>query len=67
LTLNPNPNSDSLSNKDVSIADVNNNIGALDFPSNIKDIGEIEIRGPSGIEDSLATLFGDELLDLLIT
>jgi hypothetical protein len=67
LTPNPNPNPDSLFNKDVSIVDVNNDIGALDFPGDIEDIGEIEIRGPSGIGDSLATSSSDELSDLLIT
>jgi hypothetical protein len=67
LTLNPNPNPDSLSDEDVSIADINNNIGALDFSGDIEDIGEIEIRGPFGIRDSLATSSSDELLDLLIT
>jgi hypothetical protein len=67
LTLNPNPNPDSLFNKDVSIVDVNNDIGALDFPGNIEDIGEIEIRGPSRIRDSLTTSSSDELSDLLIT
>jgi hypothetical protein len=66
-TPNPNPNPDSLSNEDISIADVNNNIRALDFPSDIEDIGEIEIRGPSGIGDSLTTSSSDELSDLLIT
>jgi hypothetical protein len=66
-TLNPNPDPDSLSNEDVSIADVNNDIGALDFPGDIEDIGEIEIRGPSRIGDSLATSSSDELLDLPIT
>jgi hypothetical protein len=67
LTLNPDPNPDSLSNKDINIVDINNNIGALDFPSDIEDIGEIEIRGPSRIGDSLTTSSSDELLDLLIT
>jgi hypothetical protein len=67
LTLNPDPDPNSLSDEDVSIVDVNNDIGALDFPSDIEDIGEIEIRGPSGIGDSLATSSSDELLDLLIT
>ena len=66
-TLNPNPNPDSLSNEDISMADVNNDIGALDFPGDIEDIEEMEIRGPSGIGDSLATSSSDELLDLLIT
>jgi hypothetical protein len=31
--------------------DVDNNIEALGFLSNIEDIREIEIRGPSGIGD----------------
>jgi hypothetical protein len=66
-TLNPNPDSDSLFDEDISIADINNDIGALDFLSDIEDIGEMEIRGPSGIRDSLATSSSDELLDLLIT
>jgi hypothetical protein len=67
LTLNPNPNLNSLSNEDVSIIDVNNDIGALDFPGDIEDIGEIEIRGPSGIGDSFTMSSSNELLDLLIT
>jgi hypothetical protein len=67
LTLNPNPDPNSLSNKDVSIIDINNHIGALNFPSDIEDIREIEIEGPSGIGDSLATSSSDELLDPLIT
>jgi hypothetical protein len=67
LTLNPNSNPNSLSNEDVNIIDINNNIGALDFPSNIEDIGEMEIRGPSGIRDSLTTSSSNELLNLLIT
>jgi hypothetical protein len=67
LTLNPNSNPDSLFNEDVSIVDVNNDIGALDFPGDIEDIGEMEIRGSSGIGDSLTTSSSDELLDLLIT
>jgi hypothetical protein len=67
LTLNPDPDPNSLSNEDVNIADINNNIGALNFPSDIEDIGEIEIRGPSGIGDSLTTSSSDELSDLLIT
>jgi hypothetical protein len=66
-TLNPDPDPDSLSDEDVSIADVNNDIGALDFPSDMEDIGEMEIRGPSGIGDSLTTSSSDELSDLLIT
>jgi hypothetical protein len=67
LTLNSNSNPDSLSNKDISIADINNDIGALDFPGDIEDIGEMEIRGPSRIGDSLTTLSSNELSDLLIT
>jgi hypothetical protein len=67
LTLNPNPNPNSLSDEDISIVDINNNIRALNFPGNIEDIEEIEIRGPSGIEDSLTTSSSDKLLDLLIT
>ena len=66
-TPNPDPDPDSLSDEDVSMADVNNDIGALDFPSDMEDIGEIEIRGPSGIRDSLATSSSNELSDLLIT
>ena len=41
--------------------------GALDFPSNIKDIREIEIGGPSRIRDSLTILSSNKLLDPLIT
>jgi hypothetical protein len=67
LTLNPNPNPNSLSNKDISITDANNNIEALNFPSNIEDIGEIEIRGPSRIGDSLTTSSSNEFSDPLIT
>jgi hypothetical protein len=67
LTLNPNPNPNSLSNKDISIININNNIRALDFPSDIEDIREIEIRGPSRIGDSLATSSSDKLSDLPIT
>jgi hypothetical protein len=67
LTLNSDPDPDSLSDEDVSIADVNNDIGALDFLGDMEDIGEMEIRGPSGIGDSLAMSSSDELLDLLIT
>ena len=66
-TLNPDPDPDSLSDEDVSIADVNNDIRALDFPSDIEDIGEMEIRGPSRIRDSLTTLSSDELSDPPIT
>jgi hypothetical protein len=66
-TLNPNPDLNSLFDEDISIADVNNDIGALDFPGDMEDIGEMEIRGPSRIGDSLATSSSDELLDLLIT
>ena len=66
-TPNPDLNPDSLSDEDVSIADINNDIRALDFPSDIEDIGEMEIRGPSGIGDSLATSSNDELSDLPIT
>jgi hypothetical protein len=66
-TLNPNLDPDSLSDEDISMADINNNIGALDFPNNMEDIGEMEIRGPSGIGDSLTMSSSDELLDLLIT
>jgi hypothetical protein len=58
LIPNPNPDLNSLSNKDVSIADINNDI---------EDIGEIEIGGPSGIGDSLAISSSNELLDPLIT
>jgi hypothetical protein len=67
LTPNPNPDPNSLFNKDISIADINNNIGAPNFPSDIEDIGEMEIGGPSGIGDSLATSSSDKLLDPLIT
>jgi hypothetical protein len=67
LTLNPDPNPNSLSNKDINIVDINNDIGALNFPSDIEDIGEIEIGGPSEIKDSLTTSSSDELLDPLIT
>jgi hypothetical protein len=67
LTLNPNPNPNSLSDEDINIADINNNIGALNFPSNIEDIKEIEIRGSSRIRDSLTMSSSNELLDLLIT
>jgi hypothetical protein len=67
LTPNPNPNPNSLSNEDINIVDVNNDIGALNFPSNIEDIREIEIRGPSRIRDSLTTSSSDKLSDLLIT
>ena len=66
-TPNPDPDPDSLSDEDVSMADVNNDIGALDFPNDMEDIGEMEIRGPSGIGDSLATSSSDELSDLPIT
>jgi hypothetical protein len=41
--------------------------GALDFPSNMEDTREIEIGGPSGMGDSLATLSSDELSDPPIT
>jgi hypothetical protein len=66
-TLNPNPDPNSLSNKDINIVDINNDIGALNFPGDIEDIREMEIRGPFGIGDSLATSSSNELSDLLIT
>ena len=69
--INPNPtptlNSNPLSNKDINIKDANNNIRAFNFPSNIKDIREIEIGGPSKIKDYLTILFSNKLLNPLIT
>jgi hypothetical protein len=64
-TLTPDPNP--LSDKDINIEDADNDIGALDFPSDIEDIREIEIRGPSGIGDYLATSSSDKLSDPPIT
>ena len=64
-TLTPNPNP--LSDKDINIEDADNNIGALDFPGNIEDIREMEIGGPSGIGDYLATSSSNKLLDPPIT
>ena len=51
----------------ISIVNTYNNIRAFNFPSNIKDIREIEIGGPSKIGDSFAILSSDKLLDPLIT
>ena len=49
--------------EDINIEDADNNLGAIDFPGNIRDIREMEIGGPPGIGDQLTTLFSDELLD----
>jgi hypothetical protein len=53
--------------EDPYIEDADDNIGALGFPSNIENIGEIEIGGPFGIGDPLTASSSDELLDPLIT
>ena len=53
--------------EDINIEDADNNLGAIDFPSDIRDIREMEIGGPPGIGDQLTTLFSDELLDPLTT
>ena len=47
--------------------DADNGIGALDFPGDVEDIREIEIGGPSGMGDQLATSSSDELSDPPIT
>jgi hypothetical protein len=47
--------------------DADNGIGAFDFPGDMEDIREMEIGGPSGIGDQLATSSSDELLDPPIT
>jgi hypothetical protein len=56
-----------VSDEDINIADADNNTGGLDFPSDIENIGETEIRGLSVIGDYLATSSSDELLDPPIT
>jgi hypothetical protein len=53
--------------EDINIKDTNNDLGAIDFPSNIRDIREIEIRGPPRIGDQLTTLSSNKLLDPLTT
>ena len=53
--------------EDINMEDANNDLGAIDFPSNIRDIREMEIRGPPRIGDQLTTLFSNKLLDLLTT
>jgi hypothetical protein len=49
--------------EDINMEDTNNNLGAIDFPSNIEDIREIEIGGPPRIGDQLTTLSSNKLLD----
>jgi hypothetical protein len=53
--------------EDINIEDTNNDLGAVDFPSNIEDIKEMEIGGPPRTGDQLTTLSSDELLDLPTT
>jgi hypothetical protein len=49
--------------EDINIKDANNNLGAVDFPGDIRDIREMEIGGPPRIGDQLTTLSSDKLLD----
>jgi hypothetical protein len=49
--------------EDINIEDADNDLGAIDFPSNIRDIREMEIGGPLGIGDQLTTLSSDKLSD----
>ena len=49
--------------EDINIEDANNDLGAVNFPSNIRDIREMEIGGPPRIGDQLTTLSSDKLLD----
>jgi hypothetical protein len=49
--------------EDINIEDANNDLGAINFPSDIRDIREMEIGGPLGIRDQLTTLSSNELLD----
>jgi hypothetical protein len=37
--------------EDINIKDADNDLGAIDFPSNIEDIREIEIGGPLKMGD----------------
>ena len=53
--------------EDINIEDANNDLGAVDFPGDIRDIREMEIGGPSGIEDHLTTSSNNKLSDPLIT
>jgi hypothetical protein len=53
--------------EDINIEDADNDLGAIDFPSDIRDIREMEIGGPPRIGDQLTTLSSDELLDPLTT
>jgi hypothetical protein len=53
--------------EDPYIEDADDNIRALSFPSNIENIGEIEIGGSFRIGDPLTTLSSDKLLDPPIT
>jgi hypothetical protein len=53
--------------EDLYIEDADDNIGALGFPDNIENTGEIEIGGLFRIGDPLATLSSNELLDPPIT
>jgi hypothetical protein len=53
--------------EDLYIEDADDDIGALGFPDDIENMGEIEIGGLFGIGDPLATSSSDELSDPLIT
>jgi hypothetical protein len=61
------PDPDPLSEEDVSMEDADSDIGALDFLDNMEDTGEMEIGGPLGMGDHLATSSSDELSDPPIT
>ena len=37
--------------EDINMEDADNDLGAIDFPSDIRDIREIEIGGPLRIGD----------------
>jgi hypothetical protein len=53
--------------EDSYIKDIDDDIEALGFPSDIENTGEIGIRGPFGIGDPLTTSSSNELLDPPIT
>ena len=49
--------------EDINIKDANNNLEAINFPNNIRDIRKMEIGGPPRIGDQLITLSSNKLLD----
>jgi hypothetical protein len=53
--------------EDINIEDANNDLGAINFPSDIEDIREIETGGPPRTGDQLTTSSSDKLLDPLTT